>query len=316
MDNSRRDFFKKSAVLATAACVAGIPSPLAASPAVPKRRVKAKRLLMLALDGISVDGFVKAKTPNLDALLAEGVLSLDTRVVMPSVTLPNWTSHLTGSGPEQHGVTDNSWEVDKVKLPAIKSDAEGYYPSVFQVLKQAVPEAKTAFYYNWINLFYPYNKQYLDEVSYLENDAYVPNYEKAYAFMKANKKLPTVVFLYTVHTDHAGHRHKWMSPEYIQSIEEADVEIGRLIDKMKADGLYDDTHFMFLSDHGGIEYGHGGVTTDEMIVPWGIWGPGIRKGLRMQEPNNTVNTAAVILSLFGVEKPLEWTGEVPESIFK
>jgi hypothetical protein len=36
----------------------------------------------------------------------------------------------------------------------------------------------------------------------------------------------------------------------------------------------------------------------------------------MQEPNNTVNTAAVILSLFGVEKPLEWTGEVPESIFK
>ena len=136
------------------------------------------------------------------------------------------------------------------------------------------------------------------------------------AFMKANKKQPTVVFLYTVHTDHAGHRHKWMSSEYIQSIEEADVEIGRLIDKMKADGLYDDTHFMFLSDHGGIEYGHGGVTTDEMIVPWGIWGPGIRKGLRMQEPNNTVNTAAVILSLFGVEKPLEWTGEVPESIFK
>ena len=85
---------------------------------------------------------------------------------------------------------------------------------------------------------------------------------------------------------------------------------------MKANGLYDDTHFMFLSDHGGIEYGHGGVTTDEMIVPWGIWGPGIRKGLRMAEPNNTVNTAVVILSLFGVEKPLEWTGEVPESIFK
>ena len=67
MDNSRRDFFKKGAVLATAACVAGLPSPLVAFPAVPKRRAKAKRLLMLALDGISVDGFVKAKTPNLDA---------------------------------------------------------------------------------------------------------------------------------------------------------------------------------------------------------------------------------------------------------
>jgi len=37
--------------------------------------------------------------------------------------------------------------------------------------------------------------------------------------------------------------------------------------------LYDETHFMFLTDHGGIEYGHGGVSTDEMVVPWGITGP-------------------------------------------
>lgn len=316
MDRSRRDFFKKSVVLASTACVAALPSPLAAFPATQKRRAKAKRVVLIALDGIRVDGFVQAKTPNLDALLAEGVLSLDTRVVMPSVTLPNWTSHLTGSGPEQHGVTDNSWEISKIKLPAIKSDSEGYYPSVFQVLKEGLPGVKTAFYYNWINLFYPYNKKFLDEVSYLKDDAYVPNYEKAYSFMMTNKNKPTLIFLYTVHTDHAGHKYKWMSPEYIRSIEEADVEIGRLIDRMKADGLFKDTHFMFLSDHGGVEYGHGGVSTDEMIVPWGIVGPGVRKGFVMKEPNNTVNTAAVILSLFGVEKPLEWTGEVPETVFE
>ncbi len=58
-------------------------------------------------------------------------------------------------------------------------------------------------------------------------------------------------------------------PEYIKSIEEADVEIGKFLEKMKRDGLYKDTHFMFLTDHGGIEYGHGGVSTNEMIVPWG-----------------------------------------------
>lgn len=276
----------------------------------------AKRVVLIALDGISVGGYQKAHTPNLDALMAEGALSLDTRVVMPSVTLPNWTSHLTGSGPEQHGVVDNGWEITKFKLPAVEKDKEGYYPSVFKVLKEAVPGMKTAFYYNWINLFYPYNKQYLDEVSYLEQDAYVPNYEKALSFLAANRKSPTLVFLYSVHTDHAGHKHKWMSPEYIQSIEEADVEIGRFIEKMKQEGLYSDTHFMFLSDHGGIEYGHGGVSTDEMIVPWGIAGPGIQKGLKIAEPNNTVNTAATILHLFQVEKPEAWTGEVITSIWK
>ena len=234
---------------------------------------------------------------------------------MPSVTLPNWTSHLTGSGPEQHGVVDNSWEISKFKLPAIHTDSDGYYPSVFKILKDAVPQMKTAFYYNWINLFYPYNKKYLDEVSYLEQDAYVPNYEKAFSFLKANEGNPTLVFLYSVHTDHAGHKHKWMSPEYIKSIEEADVEIGKFLEKMKRDGLYKDTHFMFLTDHGGIEYGHGGVSTNEMIVPWGITGPGIRKGFKITEPNNTVNTAT-ILRLFDVEKPLPWTGEVLSSIFK
>ena len=277
---------------------------------------KAKRVVMIALDGISIEGFQKAKTPHIDALLAEGSLSLKTRVVMPSVTLPNWTSHLTGSGPEQHGVVNNGWQIDKISLPAIETDRQGYYPSVFYVLKEQLPNVKTAFYYNWINLFYPYNKKHFDEISYLEKDSYVPNYEKALAFILDNRKSPTVVFLYSVHTDHAGHNHTWMSPEYISSIEEADTEIGKFIDRMKENGLYADTHFMFLSDHGGTGYSHGGVSTDEMIVPWGITGPGVKKGFIMTEPNNTVNTAAVILELFRIKKPAAWTGEVPESIFK
>ena len=53
-----------------------------------------------------------------------------------------------------------------------------------------------------------------------------------------------------------------------------------------------------------------------MIVPWGITGPGIKNGFKMEEPNNTVNTAALLLYLFGVEQPTCWTGEVPFSIFK
>ena len=83
---------------------------------------------------------------------------------MPSVTLPNWTSHLTGSGPELHGVVDNSWTIDKFKLPAIETDSDGYYPSVFKVLKDKKEGIKTAFYYNWPNLIYPYNQKYLDDI--------------------------------------------------------------------------------------------------------------------------------------------------------
>lgn len=277
---------------------------------------KSKRIVMISLDGISVAGFKQAKTPNLDALLAQGALSTSTRVVMPSVTLPNWTSILTGSGPEQHGVVNNGWEINKFVLPAVTTDADGYYPSVFTLAKEHIPNVKTAFYYNWINLFYPHNKKNFDEVSYLENDDYVENYDKAFNFIEKNKKDPTLVFLYSVHTDHAGHGFSWMSPEYIKSIEEADVHIGEFLQKMKDAGLYDDTIFFFLSDHGGINKGHGGVTVDEMLVPWGIVGPGIKKGYTITEPNNTVNTASTILRLFGIKQPAAWVGQVVEGIFR
>ncbi|WP_346989837.1 alkaline phosphatase family protein [Bacteroides caccae] len=317
MKITRRNFLKKGLAGTLFLGAATLPQPLQAiaastSMAAPRR---AKRVVLISLDGICVAGFRQAKTPHLDTLLSEGVLSTETRVVMPSVTLPNWTSHLTGSGPEQHGVANNAWTVDKYKLPAIEKDVDGYYPSVFSVLKQAIPQAKTAFYYNWGPLINPYNRQYLDEISYLEKDAYIENYEKAFNFLVENRETPTLVFLYSVHTDHAGHKYKWMSSEYIRSIEEADVEIGKFLDKMKQEGLYEDTHFMFLTDHGGIEYGHGGLSTDEMIVPWGITGPKIKKKMKMEEPNNTVNTASVILHLFRVEQPAGWTGEVPKSIF-
>lgn len=319
MKVTRRKFLKKSLLGALLLGTAVLPQPLVAATnemtKVNANRFKKRRIILIGLDGISVSGFEKANAPRLKALLAEGCLSLKTRVVMPSVTLPNWTSHLTGSGPEQHGVVDNKWTLSTFKLPAIVTDEKGYYPSVFKILKDTIPQMKTAFYYNWKELIYPYNQEYLDEINFLEKSGYIENYDKALRFIDENRNNPTLVFLYSVHTDDAGHRSQWMSTDYIRSIEEADIEIGKFIDRMKQKGLYEDTHFLFLSDHGGIEYGHGGVSVDEMIVPWGITGPGIKKGFKIEETNNTVNTAATILHLFKVEKPLYWIGKVPLSIF-
>ena len=280
--------------------------------------ILAKRIIMIGLDGISVEGYQKAKHPNLDQLMSDGVLSLTTRNVMPSVTLPNWTTHLTGSGPEQHGVLSNGWEKEKFILPAIETDQEGYFPSIFKIIKEGVPKVKTAYYYNWGNLINPINKRYLDEISFEENDEYVLNYKKAFKFISNNQKDPMLVFLYSVHVDHAGHDHGWMSSQYISAIEKVDIQIGELVKKMKKAELYNDTHFMFFTDHGGVpESGHGGLTQRELEVPWAITGPGIKKGQILNEPNNSVNTSTTIAYLFGCDSiPLSWTGEVPRSIFE
>lgn len=218
----------------------------------------AKRVIMISMDGICVEGFQKEHAPSLKGMMSQGAFSLDTRVVMPSVTLPNWTSHLTGSGPEQHGVFNNNWTPANSSYPAVRRDEDGYYPSVFQVLKKCQPSSKTAFYYNWKPLVYPFNEKYLDEIKYLANDAYASNYHQAFQFVMKHRYNPTVVFLYSVHTDHAGHKYGRMSREYLQSIEEADQQIGIFFQKLRQEDLFNDTHFLFLTDHGGIGKGHGG----------------------------------------------------------
>jgi len=316
MTITRRKFFKQS--LAAGAFLTASMSPTLSHAA--KKKAKqirtAKRVLIISFDGICIEGFKKAYTPNIDAMMKRGAASLATRDVMPSVTLPNYSSIMLGAGPEVHGVSDNSWKVDNYKIPAVVRDEDGYFPSIFQVLKENVPDMKTAFFWNWKPLILPYNQKYFDETSFGENDEYIPNYGKALEFLKENRDNHAFVFLYSVHTDHAGHKYSWMSPEYIKALEEGDVQIGILIEKLKQEGLFEDTHIMFLSDHGGIGKGHGGVSEVEMTVPWIISGPGIKKGFTIEEPNNTVNTASTVAKLFGVEQPLCWTGEVPMSIFE
>ncbi len=275
-----------------------------------------QRVVVIGLDGFSVEGYHQADIPHLKQLMSEGVLSLTTRSVMPSVTLPNWTSHLTGSGPEQHGVVNNQWTLEEHELPPMEADNDGYFPSIFKILKEQIRGVKTAYYYNWANLIQPINQKYLDEVSYLEDDRYSENYDKAVQFMEKYATSPTLIFLYSVHTDHAGHGFEWMSAEYITALEEADKAIGDLLNKLKQKELYEDTHFFLITDHGGIGKSHGGVTEREMLVPWGVTGPGIRKGKSLDYPNSNINTAWVISQIFDCKQiPDSWVGRIPEGVF-
>lgn len=279
--------------------------------------VNIKRVIILGVDGLSAEGFQKSEHPNLDIILQNGVLSLNTVVEAPSITLPNWTSHLTSGGTEQHRVTSNNWTINSQNMPPIEQDELGYYPSIFKVLKEQIPTVKTAFYYNWAELINSINKNYLDEHIFENNDNYTESYNRAYDFIIENKLNPTLIFLYTVHVDHVGHQYKWMSPEYIKSIEDLDIEIGKLITKLKSDNLYGSTNFLLLSDHGGISYGHGGSSIDEMEVPWAITGPEIRKSKSLNDSNRNANTAKIIATLFGIDKtPKSWIGRIPKSIFE
>lgn len=95
---------------------------------------------------------------------------------------------------------------------------------------------------------------------------YMENYEMAVKFAEKHKNDPTLIFLYSVHTDHEGHKHNWMSPEYLTAIEDADKAIGELVTNLKSKEIYNDTHFLLIINHGGMGGGHGVMSPEEMNV--------------------------------------------------
>ena len=279
-------------------------------------RSRNRQVLIIGLDGISVDGLAEAETPNLDRIFAEGSSTVTMRNVMPTITMPNWTSLLSGSGPEQHGVLDNRWSPDNVLLPAVVKDQEGYYPSIFKVVKDSDPEFVTGFYFDWKQLINPFNPNYLDHVFLADPDDYNTIYDAGEQFIRDNSRKDFFFFLYAGFTDNVGHRFGWMTPEYIDAIEAADIRIGQLFQVMEQEGIYEDCYILFITDHGGLDRHHGGNSPQEVIVPWALKGPGIKAGHVLEGTSNTIDTAPIILDILGLDAPESWIGRRHNDIFK
>ena len=122
---------------------------------------KTKRIILIGIDGLSTDGIQCAKTPNLNRLIKDGAFTLKARGVMPTVSAPNWGSMLCGAGPEQHGITNNGWTTRNHTIEPTIADKDGYFPSIFTVIRNQIPDAKTAIFYDWKELMDPFNGKYI-----------------------------------------------------------------------------------------------------------------------------------------------------------
>jgi hypothetical protein len=266
--------------------------------------IPAKRVILIGIDGMGIDGFQRAKTPNLDELVKRGAISLTTRAVMPTVSGPNWGSHLLSAGPEQHGITSNGWTVDNYSVEATKRDKDGYFPSVFTLIKEQLPNAKTCFYYDWDALANFYNLRYIDQVEFSES--FNETFKKATPWIIEDN--PRFSFIYIGHPDEVGHKYQWGSPQYIKALEDVDNAIGKFFTALKNANMFEDTHFIVVTDHGGVKYGHGGLSMDEIEIPWIIAGPGVIQNKMIGQTNDVFNTASTIAYLLNLDQPYEWIG--------
>jgi hypothetical protein len=265
----------------------------------------AKHVIIIGVDGMSPDGVRKAETPNMDNLMKNGAYTLHARGVLPTVSTPNWASMIMGAGPEQHGMTSNDWERDEFSIPAVTTGSENLFPSIFTILHEQKPGAEIGVINHWDGFARLVDHSSVNYIKHGETE--VETAQLASDYIKSKK--PVLTFVHLDHVDGAGHHYGHGSPEYYKSVEIADLLIGTIIQAAKDAGIYEDAVIIVSADHGGLGYGHGGESLEELEIPFIIAGKNVKKGYEMKTPVYQYDNAATVAYILGLQQPHAWIGK-------
>jgi len=291
--------------------LAGIVIFLFQSQKVTAQQDPTKRVILIGIGGVSAEGFQYANTPFINALISKGAISVKTRGVMPTVSAPNWATILCGAGPEQHGVTSNNWSLANQGFEPTVKDADGYFTSIFTLLRKQKPKSVSAMFYDWEWLGTCVNKQFINKEQYIQGQVMITSV--ALNFIRKEK--PVFTFLYYGLPDETGQSKGFDSKEYYQSISEIDTEIGKIVAGLQEANMAQNTTIIITSGCGGKGFSHGGESMLELEVPWIISGPGVKKNVLLETPNDNTNTAPTIAYILGLKIPAEWIGKPVNEAF-
>lgn len=270
-----------------------------------------QRVLIIGVDGLSPRGVGEANTPHLDKLMARGAWSFKARAVMPTSSSPNWASMIMGAGPEQHGITSNDWRTNKFEIAPTFVGPGGFFPTIFAVLNERLPAARTACVYDWGGFGNFIEHELIGLSEHVKGSLAAA--QRAGEVIRERK--PHFLFLHLDDVDGVGHSLGWHTPHYFKAVEMADTLIGDVLQALADAGLLERTTVIVTSDHGGIDKKHGGSTMAELEIPWLIAGPGVKRNFELRHPINTYDTAATAARVLGVKPPAAWIGRAVEEAF-
>lgn len=290
----------------------------------------------LRADRLPAYGYSGTRTPNIDRLIADGVLFENAYAHSPQ-TLPSHTSILSGQLPFQHGVRDNIGFVVKDGqrfLQHYLKDA-GYATAAF--VSAYVLREQTGFSQGF--------DTFDDELPPASPEEPLGQVQRpgertvaaairwidAHEAAAPPKGVPYFLFahIYEPHTPYTPPAKFAKADPYDGEVEYSDEIVGRLLDHLRETGSYDDATIVLFADHGeGLgdhgEEEHGMFLYRETIrVPLIIKLPPSRGGgRRVATPVQHIDLAPTILELVGDPKPaamrgrsllplLEGTGDIP-----
>lgn len=274
-------------------------------------------VIVISIDTLRADrlpayGYTGVKTPAIDALRKDSVLFANAYSHCP-MTLPSHVSILTGRLPHEHGVRNNlGYLYDSAAHPAITQlmKARGYETgaAVSAYVLRSVTGMGAAFDF--------YDDALVTKANVGIGELSRPGDSTATAALQwvIPRKDKPFFFLLHLFEPHAPYepaepfRETYAAHPYDGEVATADAIVGRFLDRLKAEGIYDRALIVLLSDHGeGLgdhgEAEHGIFLYREALqVPLLVKLPGAeRGGERIEHVVQLADVAPTIAKLTGTD---------------
>ncbi len=213
-------------------------------------------VILISLDGFHPDYLDKYPAPTLNMLAKQGVRAKWMTPSYPSLTFPNHYTIATGLYPNHNGIVANTIYAPEFNETFSMSKREevgnGRWwlgePIWVTAEKQGQRSAP---------LFFPGSEAEIagKRPSYWKAfDDNFPNLERIDMVLnwldKPRAERPTMITLYYSDVDHGGHDAGPDSEDVKQAIERVDQAMNRLVEGLKARGIFDRVNLVIVSDHG------------------------------------------------------------------
>lgn len=281
-----------------AACARG---PLGLTPvsrATPKGAVT-DHVIVVSVDGLRPDAIALYGAGTMQRLMRTGSYTLDARTIDLSKTLPSHTSMLTGELAEDHGIV---WNTDETSTHGTIQ-----IPTVFDIARQrgfhtAAFFSKAKFNHLTTEGALDYS-QAPDGGRPWSGDRTMDDVER---YLITER--PNLLFVHISDPDFAGHLFGWMSWWYARAVRKADTAIARLT--LAAAHAFGAGHYTLIltADHGGHDRTHGTTALTDVTIPWIAYGQGVKEGTTLPSGIRTIDTAATVLWLLGLQPTTDWSG--------
>jgi predicted AlkP superfamily pyrophosphatase or phosphodiesterase len=276
-------------------------------------RAKARKVLLIGIDGARPDILADVHTPQLDSLIANGAYSDSAVTTRPTLSGPAWSSMLTGVWPAKHGVLTNRFQKNRYTQ----------YPDFLTRVEQVHPELETFVVADWLPLVAddsggplfgeaPDVKVVLNGYDLGWAEADEQSVDAAVEHLRTAD--PDALFVYLGNPDETSHQTGAIGEDYRAAIELADRHVGRLVAAVRSRPNYAEEDWLVLvsTDHGRrADGGHGGSSPEEQTIFVLASGPSATRG-RIEGKPEIVDVAVTALAYLGIPLDPAWEldGEV------